>query len=53
MKPGRRGTSPQFSKNVSDDQVNSYFAKNKFADAVQLDIVEKALLPTRFYFEEF
>jgi len=44
---------PGFSKNISNDQVNSYFQPNKWAKEVQLDLVEKALLPTRFYYEKF
>jgi hypothetical protein len=42
-----------FDQNVSDDHVNSYFMPNKFTDAVELDVVEKAMLPTRFYYREF
>lgn len=30
-----------------------YFQKNKFTEAVELDVVEKALLPTRFYYDKF
>lgn len=53
MKPGKQGTRPEFSKNVSDDQVKAYFEKNKWAEGVELDVVEKAMLPTRFYYEKF
>ena len=44
---------PGFAKNVSADQVNSYFQPNKWTKEVQLDLVEKALLPTRFHYEKF
>jgi hypothetical protein len=44
---------PGFAKNISADQVNSYFQPNKWAKEVQLDLVEKALLPTRFHYEKF
>lgn len=47
LKPGKHGTFPKFDRNISQDQVNSYFEPNKFAEAVKLDVVEKALLPTR------
>lgn len=40
-------------RQVSADEVASLFAPNKFAEAVHLDVVEKALLPTRFYYKEF
>lgn len=53
MKPGTHGSSPKFNKNVSEDEVNSYFRPNRFTEAVELDIVEKALLPTRHYFEDW
>ena len=53
MKPGKNGSSPNFNKNVSEDEVNSYFRPNKFTEAVELDIVEKALLPTRHYYTEW
>ena len=33
--------------------MNSYFAPNKFAEAVKLDIVEKPLLPTRHYYNDW
>ena len=33
--------------------MNSYFQPNKWAKEVQLDLVEKALLPTRFHYEKF
>ena len=44
------GTPAKFDQNVSEDQVNSYFVPNRFADAVEMDVVEKAMLPTRFYY---
>lgn len=44
---------PGFSQQISADQVSSYFAPNKWSKEVQLDVVEKALLPTRFYYEKF
>jgi len=58
MKPprgARRGVRPNpgFQKDVSDDQVDSYFAENKHAGGITLDIVENALLPTRHFFERF
>jgi enoyl-CoA hydratase/carnithine racemase len=53
MKPGKPEGNPGFSSNVSADQVNSYFSPNKWAKEVQLDVVEKAMLPTRFYYEKF
>jgi hypothetical protein len=53
LKPGKYGTSPKFDRNISEDQVNSYFAPNKFTEAVELDVVEKALLPTREYFSNW
>lgn len=45
----RRGN-PGFAKEVSEDQVKGYFEKNKWAEQVQIEMVEKALLPTRFYY---
>lgn len=33
--------------------MNSFFAPNKFTEAVELDIVEKALLPTRQYYHDW
>lgn len=58
LKPRQPGSGPHhanpgFSKNVSAQQVESYFQPNKWAEQVQLDVVEKALLPTRFYYEQF
>ena len=44
---------PGFEKDVSDGKVESYFAENKFAKDINLDIVENALLPTRHFFERF
>ena len=44
---------PGFEKDVSDGKVESYFAENKFAKDIDLDIVENALLPTRHFFERF
>ena len=44
---------PGFEKDVSDAQVESYFAENKYAKDIDLDIVENALLPTRHFFERF
>jgi len=53
MKPGKSGASPAFSQDISADQLASYFEVNKFASAVELDVVAKAMLPTRFYYEKF
>lgn len=54
LKPTGAPTDPSlFSKNVTEDQVNSYFQPNKWSEEVQLDVVEKAMLPTRFYYEKF
>lgn len=54
LKPGNSGASPDmFSKTVSEQQVDSYFQPNKWSKEVQLDVVEKAMLPTRFYYEKY
>lgn len=52
LKPHTPATpvNPGFAKNISADQVNSYFQPNKWTNEVKLDLVEKALLPTRFYY---
>lgn len=50
---GAKRTNPGFATQVSKAQVDSYFAPNKWTERVQLDLVEKALLPTRFYYEKF
>ena len=47
------GTPAQFDQNISEDQVASYFAPNRFTEAVELDVFEKAMLPTLFYYREF
>ena len=52
MKPGRSGQ-PDFKRQIPDEQVKSFFEKNKWTDEVHLDVVEKALLPSRFYYEKF
>lgn len=44
---------PGFASSVSNDQVQSYFQPNKWAQELQLELVERALLPTRFYYEKF
>jgi hypothetical protein len=33
--------------------VDSYFSENKWANKIDLDIVENSLLPTRHFFEKF
>jgi hypothetical protein len=33
--------------------VQSYFRPNPWTDKIELDLVSKALLPTRFYYERF
>ena len=38
---------------MSVDQVAAYWGENKWAQKIQLDLVEKAMLPTRFYYEKF
>ena len=54
MKPQKIGAlDPGFSKQVSEEQVKSYFQEHKQLKQVNLRVVEKALLPTRFYFEKF
>jgi hypothetical protein len=53
MKPGKLGTRPKFDKDISDDRVNSFFEKNSHSKDVHLDIVENAMLPTRFYYEKY
>lgn len=54
LKPHRGAlTNPGFSKEATPDQVQSYFAPNPWSARIQLDVVEKALLPTRFYYERF
>lgn len=54
LKPSGQPVNPKlFSKNVTDDQVASYFQQNKWTEEVQLDLVEKSMLPTRFYYEKF
>jgi len=44
---------PIFAKQVSAHQVEQYLQPNKWAAQVELEVVEKALLPTRFYYEKF
>ena len=51
LKP--RGGMADFVQNVSEDQVKSYFQDNKWVEKIQLDVVEKALLPTRFYYQKY
>lgn len=34
MKPGKYGSSPEFRKNITNDEVLKFFAKNKHAEAV-------------------
>jgi hypothetical protein len=53
MKPRTEAVNPGFAKNVNAEVVESYFQPNKWAKEVQLDVVEKAMLPTRFYYEKF
>jgi len=53
FKQGGVSSSQKFAQNISEDQVNSFFSPNKFAEAVELDVVEKAMLPTRFYYQRF
>ena len=53
MKPRTEAVNPGFAKNVSAEVVESYFQPNKWTQEVQLDVVEKAMLPTRFYYEKF
>lgn len=51
LKPNSsKRVNPGFSTNISADQVKSFFAPNKWTEQVKLDLVEKALLPTRFYY---
>lgn len=51
MKPNSaKRANPGFSASISADQVKSFFAPNKWTEQVKLDLVEKALLPTRFYY---
>lgn len=45
--------SAHFAKEVSQQMVDSYFQPNKWTKEVQLELVEKAMLPTRFYYEKF
>ena len=52
-KPADAPINPGFALSVSADQVSSYFQHNKWSDEIQLELVEKALLPTRFYYEKF
>ncbi len=53
LKPGNSASPDMFSKKVSEQQVDSYFQPNKWSKEVQLDVVEKAMLPTRFYYEKY
>ena len=54
MKPSKRGQgNPGFESQISDGLVDSYFQENARASAIDLDIVENSLLPTRHYFEQF
>jgi hypothetical protein len=58
MKPSKVGRlglrpNPGFKSIISDAEVDSYFAPNKFASGIDLDIVENSLLPTRHFFERF
>lgn len=44
---------PGFRRDVPKDLVESYFEKSKYAENIDLGVVEKAMLPTRFYYERF
>lgn len=58
MKPARTSRlgarpNPGFQREVSEAQVDSYFEENKWASAIDLNIVENSLLPTRHFFGRF
>lgn len=53
LKPGKDGQRPRFSKDVPKDKVDSFYEKNKLTDAIQLNVVENALLPNRFYYKDY
>lgn len=58
MKPSGNGAhvkrqNPGFNREVTDEQVESYFAANPLASRINLDIVEKSLLPTRHFHNKF
>lgn len=44
---------PGFNKEVSDTEVESYFAQNKLAQQIDLDIVDNSLLPTRHFHKKY
>ena len=58
QKPSNHGKhikreNPGFSKQVTEEQLESYFAPNPLAARIDLDIVEKSLLPTRHFHDKF
>lgn len=58
MKPSGNGAhakrdNPGFGRDVTDEVVESYFAPNPLASRINLDIVEKSLLPTRHFHNKF
>ena len=58
MKPSKTSRygnrpNPGFKKDISANEVESYFKENKYANQIDLDIVENSLLPTRHFFEKF
>ena len=54
MKPSKmKQSNPGFKKYIDNDEVNSYFQTSKWTKDINLGVVEKALLPTRFYYEKY
>lgn len=58
MKPSKTSRlagrpNPGFKSEVTDAEVESYFAQNKLASQIDLDVVDNSLLPTRHFHEKY
>lgn len=46
-------TAPEWAKAFTEKEIEPYFNSNKYAEGIDLQIVENALLPTKHYYERF
>lgn len=47
------GPIPEFTRDVSEAQVDSYFEPNPLGAHIDLEIVENCLLPTKHFYEKY
>lgn len=53
LKPKTNQKLPEFNKQISDDHVNSFFEEHPKKSSINVNIVSNALLPTRFYYNDY